>query len=102
MIIYNKIHNQYNLPLGLHFSLYFNKIEYPNQWISTSNIPALDYFIYTGIEDKQAILELIKYIFSNLESIEKHLINSESFLNIDMLDKNQILLFNKIIKRYNQ
>jgi len=99
-MIYNKIHNRYDLPLGLQFSLHFNKVEYPDKWVSLSNIPALDHFVFEGIDNEQEILEIIRWIFNNLEIyLDNEVI--EELLETHNLDIAQIKLINQIIAKYN-
>ena len=97
---YDNIHQRYDLPLGLQFSLHFNKVEYPNKWITISNIPALNWFVYEGIETKEEILELLQYVIDTFDAIDYNLTNNKAVLNIS-LNEIQNTLFIKIVERYN-
>lgn len=100
-MIYNTIHNRYDLPLGLQFSLHFNKVEYPNKWISISNIPALDHFVYEGIETKEEVLKIIEFLFDNVYFLDKNINLLEPHLNHPVIYLNHKKTIDKIINKYN-
>lgn len=99
-MIYNIIHQRYDLPLGLYFQVKFDTVERPNKWITISNIPALDYFIYEGIETKEEILKIIQWIISNFEIYVDNEI-FETVIEIEKFNIIQIKLINQILLRYN-
>lgn len=97
---YNIIHQRYDLPLGLYFSIKFDTIERPNKWITISNIPALDYFIYEGVNSEEEIIHIIEWILNNLEIYTNNGV-TKRLLIADKLTELQTNLINKIIARYN-
>lgn len=102
-MVFDIIHNKYRVSLGLEFSLHYNKIEYPHKWVTLSNIPALNHFVYENL-NKEEILELLEFI---LEGINKwsnkeltHLYISSGNLEDNGFNEDQVKCIKKIINRY--
>lgn len=98
---YNTIHQRYDLPLGLYFSIKFDTTERPNKWITISNIPALDHFVYedvTNIKDIIKIIDIVIYNLGDFSSIEELVIQINNQEDLTPVEQINII---KLFQRYN-